>query len=134
MTAAFADTFYWLALVNPADSAHARVIQFATRYKGPLVTTRFVLLETAAGLAKPDLRPLFLTLYRQLLGNRKVRIEPCSDELFHAGFDLYARRPDKGWSLTDCTSFVVMGRDGLTDALTGDHHFAQAGFTPLLAP
>ena len=39
---------------------------------------------------------------------------------------------DKEWSLTDCTSFVVMQEEGLTDALTTDHHFEQAGFTVLL--
>jgi predicted nucleic acid-binding protein len=46
--------------------------------------------------------------------------------------DLYAERPDKGWSLTDCISFVVMRQQGITQALTGDHHFEQAGFTALL--
>lgn len=47
--------------------------------------------------------------------------------------DLYRARPDKEWSLTDCTSFVVMNECGLTDALTGDRHFEQAGFKALLA-
>jgi predicted nucleic acid-binding protein len=39
---------------------------------------------------------------------------------------------DKEWGLTDCISFVVMQEQGLTDALTADHHFEQAGFTILL--
>ena len=42
------------------------------------------------------------------------------------------QRLDKDWSLTDCISFIVMRRRGLTDALTSDHHFEQAGFTILL--
>ena len=54
------------------------------------------------------------------------------DDTFARGFDLYARRPDKSWSLTDCISFVVMTDRGLTEALTGDHHFEQAGFRALL--
>jgi hypothetical protein len=45
---------------------------------------------------------------------------------------LYFQRRDKEWSLTDCISFTVMSDEGLTDALTGDHHFEQAGFTALL--
>jgi hypothetical protein len=48
------------------------------------------------------------------------------------GLDLYRSRPDKDWPLTDCISFVVMAQRGITEALTGDHHFRQAGFTPLL--
>jgi predicted nucleic acid-binding protein len=46
--------------------------------------------------------------------------------------DLYQHRQDKGWSLTDCTSFLIMGDEGINDALTGDHHFEQAGFNVLL--
>ena len=45
-----------------------------------------------------------------------------------AGFDLYESRLDKDWSLTDCVSFAVLSRRGLTEALTADHHFEQAGF------
>ena len=45
---------------------------------------------------------------------------------------LFARRPDKHWSLTYCISFVVMTERRLTDALTGDHHFEQAGYRALL--
>ena len=48
------------------------------------------------------------------------------------GVALYAERPDKDWSLTDCISFVVMRKMDITEALTGDRHFEQAGFTALL--
>jgi hypothetical protein len=47
------------------------------------------------------------------------------------GIQLYNSRLDKDWSLTDCISFVVMRERGITEALTGDHHFEQAGFTTL---
>ena len=58
-------------------------------------------------------------------------VDPTRD-LFHSGIDLFARRPDKAWSLTDCISFVVMKENRIKEALTGDHHFEQAGFTALL--
>lgn len=57
---------------------------------------------------------------------------PLSPDLWRRGWDLYRSRPDKGWSLTDCISFLVMENAGLSDALTGDEHFRQAGFRPLL--
>jgi hypothetical protein len=52
--------------------------------------------------------------------------------LFNRGLDLYARRPDKSWSLTDCISFVVMADRSSTEALTGDHDFERTGFRALL--
>jgi len=48
--------------------------------------------------------------------------------VYQAGFDLFAARPDKAWSLTDCISFAVMTERGLSEALTADQHFEQAGF------
>ena len=47
--------------------------------------------------------------------------------MYQAGFDLFATHPDKAWSLADCISFGVIDR-GLSEALTADHRFAQAGF------
>jgi hypothetical protein len=57
---------------------------------------------------------------------------PASRELFDSGWALYQDRPDKDWSLTDCISFVAMRERGIIEALTGDHHFEQAGFRALL--
>ena len=44
----------------------------------------------------------------------------------------YRTRPDKNWSLTDCLSFVVMERSQLTEALTTDRHFEQAGMKVMM--
>lgn len=52
--------------------------------------------------------------------------------LFRAGTNLFRLRHDKPWSLTDCLSFTVMKREGLTEALTADQHFTRAGFRALL--
>jgi len=57
---------------------------------------------------------------------------PPAQDWFDRGVGLYSRRLDKDWSLTDCISFAVMDEFGLTESLTGDHHFEQAGFTILL--
>ena len=61
-----------------------------------------------------------------------ITIAAIDPELLRRGLRRYDERPDKTWSLTDCVSFVVMEDHGLTDALTGDHHFEQAGFRALL--
>jgi predicted nucleic acid-binding protein len=57
---------------------------------------------------------------------------PPDGATFVQGVELYRNRSDKDWSLTDCISFVVMTREGITEALTADRDFEQAGFKALL--
>jgi hypothetical protein len=89
-------------------------------------------LELGNALSTVQQRELFSRLVLHLRSHPNVRIIPASRDLLERGFQLFSHRMDKAWSLTDCTSFVVMQEEGLTDALTTDHHFEQAGFTVLL--
>ncbi|MBI2838044.1 MAG: type II toxin-antitoxin system VapC family toxin [Acidobacteria bacterium] len=132
MKEVFADTFYFLALVNPSDQAHARADEAAKEPTWRMVTTAFVLAELGDGLAEHVNRVLFLELLDLLKADRDTVIVPPTQELFDAGVTLYRGRPDKDWSLTDCISFVTMEERGIREALTGDHHFEQAGFVALL--
>lgn len=74
----------------------------------------------------------FLNTLNALQSHPTAVILGPNERLYDAGIDLYRARPDKDWSLTDCISFVVMQVRGITDALTGDLHFEQAGFRALL--
>lgn len=88
--------------------------------------------ELAAYLSATANRPLFNSLLLQLQSSSAVDFIDANQELFDRGAELYADRPDKQWSLVDCISFIVMQRDGISEALSTDHHFTQAGFTALL--
>jgi uncharacterized protein len=132
MKTTFADSFYFMALLNRNDKAHDRAVAALDQLHGGLVTSEFVLLEVADAYADPLDRPAFLEMLDDLTNDPTVTIEPASTALLSAGIDLYRRRPDKSWSLTDCISFVVMERRTISEALTGDRHFAQAGFVTLL--
>ena len=61
-----------------------------------------------------------------------ITVVPLTETLLAQGFDLYRQRSDKEWGLTDCVSFVAMKQQNITDALTADRHFQQAGFVALL--
>jgi predicted nucleic acid-binding protein len=132
MKVVFADTFYYLALVNADDSHHAEAHAYTAAFHGSIVTSAWVLTELADALAQPSTRPAFLQVLAQLRADPDVLIVPPSADIFKDGLRLYAERPDKAWSLTDCISFVVMQRQGISEALTGDRHFEQAGFVALL--
>jgi hypothetical protein len=132
MIPVYVDTSYYLALFNPGDAQYPAALEFSREDVRPIVLTDFVLLEIANALCKRDSRHIFVNLVAHLRSDPTCRIIPISKALFEAGFSLYAERPDKDWSLTDCISFVVMNRLRLTEALTADRHFEQAGFKVLL--
>ena len=134
----FVDTAGWLALLNARDGFHTQAVQIAAslrKSKVRLVTTRFVLIEVADAFAVPPLRALSVGFIDGLQSSSAVLtvdVRPVSEELLTRGWSLYSRRSDKGWGLTDCTSFVVMQEQGIAEAFTSDQHFTQAGFQRLL--
>ena len=96
------------------------------------ITTEFVLIEFGDALAAVGVRLRAASMIDALRGRRLVETVPASATLFNAALALYRNRADKGWGLTDCTSFVVTRERGLTAALTADAHFRQAGCRALL--
>lgn len=133
MRRVFADAWFYIALLDPHDAGHtaARAVCADESVAG-FVTTRWVLTEVANMLAGSRARRTCAAFLRELGTASDTRITPDSQALFQRGLALYEERPDKAWSLTDCISFLVMSDEGMSEALTGDHHFEQAGFTRLL--
>lgn len=132
MNPVFADSYYYLALVNRNDAAHKHAVELSNTARPRTITTAWVITELADAMAHSSQRGTFLALLEALETDPGVTIVAPSKDLYDAGLSLYARRPDKDWSLTDCISFVVMEQLGLKDALTADRHFQQAGFKTLL--
>ncbi|HEY8665094.1 MAG TPA: PIN domain-containing protein [Tepidisphaeraceae bacterium] len=128
----FADTFFFLALLKKDDEAHELATEIIDALHNGLVTTEWVLTEVADALASPIWRSHFVPLLDLLRNHPLITVVSSGGTLFDEGVRLYQSRPDKHWSLTDCISFVVMKDRGMTHALTGDHHFEQAGFVAIL--
>jgi predicted nucleic acid-binding protein len=130
----FADTFYFIALLSPQDQAHQRAtaIGYSISPRRAILTTAFVLTELADSISQHRYREGVMRLFETVRNRKSIRILPPTEELFDAGLTLYGSRRDKDWSLTDCISFEVMRRFHVTEALTGDKHFEQAGFVALL--
>ena len=130
----FADTFYWISLTTPDDASHRRATAFDSAIQRPsIITTEEILTEflTFFGGKGPFLRRKAVAVTRGILADQTIRVLPQTHVTFSTGFDLYASRPDKGYSLTDCISMQTMRREGITDALTDDRHFEQEGFRAL---
>jgi predicted nucleic acid-binding protein len=130
----FADTFYWVALLNARDPFHARVASFSLALGAArLVTTDEVLTEVLNWFSRsgPLWRGKAAILVHSLRSNPNVDVLSQTRADFDAAFALYEARPDKGYSLTDCRSMVALLALGVTEVLSNDHHFTQEGFTIL---
>lgn len=130
----FADTFYWLALLNPSDDWHQSALQYARQNPNiDLVITDGILDEVLnyASTRGTFMRQKALALCSRIVREPKTTVIAYTPKLRELGFSLYAQRPDKAYSLTDCISMVVMRQMDISTVLTHDKHFTQEGFVIL---
>lgn len=131
----FLDTAFAIALISPNDAFHEKALELATMIeetKSSLVTTRAVVIEVGNALSKQSLRKSAVALIDSMEADETVIIVSISDDIYNEAFKLFRSRLDKEWGLTDCISFVVMKQRKITNALTTDQHFQQAGFVALM--
>jgi predicted nucleic acid-binding protein len=136
MKRVFADTFYWIALVNPSDDWYTSVLNVSKSLgRFQIVTTDEVLTEALTFYAESGShqRQRIINFVDNILKSPQTDVIQQTHDSFLAGFSLYRKRLDKGYSLTDCISMQTMRQMGITEVLTHDQHFAQEGFVLLLA-
>jgi predicted nucleic acid-binding protein len=134
MKKVFADTGYWIALVNPRDQLHVRAVDVTRELASVLVvTSEMVLVELMNSFSDAGpLREAAGEVVQGLRGSGYVKIIPQTSQQFESALRRYQQAADKSWSLTDCASFQVMETEDIQVALTHDQHFVQSGFKALL--
>ncbi|MDQ3633875.1 MAG: PIN domain-containing protein [Acidobacteriota bacterium] len=126
------DTLYVVALLNEKDENHYKANELVEIYdKQPLIVTDAVLLEIGNTLSR-KYKTQAIEMFNEFFVSPEVEIVRLDESLFNKAFELYRDYADKTWGLVDCVSFVVMRERGITDALTSDQHFVQAGFKALM--
>ena len=137
MTEVFADTSGWASLFVDSEPHHKKDLTLMMRWRQQnwrVITTNYVLSEFI-----PLMKIRFRVPREKVLDYTKIIRAVAWVEIVHidkaldaAAWRLLENRTDKEWSLVDAASFVVMQNRGITEALTTDKHFEQAGFTRLL--
>ncbi len=129
----FLDTAFIQALLNPRDEYHDQAKQLFPRVRaaGEVLITEAILTEVGNALSAFN-RAGAVQFIQQCYRTDNVRVVGVDTALFMQALILYESRSDKAWGLTDCVSFVVMQTYRLTDAVTSDRHFTQAGFFALM--
>jgi uncharacterized protein len=129
----FADTSYWMALVNPRDQIHQKAMSVSQQLSSEsLLTTEMVLVEVLNSFSDSLYREAVGRMVASLRQDQNLTIMPQTPAQFKSALQRYQQAADKSWSLTDCASFEVMAAENIEAALTHDRHFVQAGFEALL--
>ncbi len=135
MISQFVDTSYLIALENGDDQYHEVASEnWSSLTKSPsisLVTSSYVFVEVVTLLNNHRLHTKAVEVGKNLLTSRVFDVVHVDEDLFYEAWAYFQKHKDKRYSLTDCVSFVLMKRLGITEALTFDKHFMQAGFTKL---
>ena len=129
------DTSFLIALENRSDPHHQRAKDLDRELfeqRVVLVLHWGILLEIGDGYARIGRRGKARDLFHRLRTEERYQIAPLTQNLLDTGFEIYLSRSDKEWGLTDCLSFALMESEGISEALTADVHFRQAGFEALL--
>lgn len=131
----FVDTSGWgccLSRQDPRRPAFTDFVEHVQKQGQRLVTTNYVIAELIALLSKSSFhlsRQTVILAINTIKTNPAVEIVHIDQSTDNEAWALLEKYLDKGWSLVDASSFVVMRRFGMTQALTTDHHFTQAGIS-----
>ncbi len=135
MKKVFVDTSDFVAILQQRDQLHEKALSVEEKLgKAQKVTSELVLIEVLNYFCefREDVKNFVIMSLNRYMSGTKVEVVACSSEQFQAGFDFYASRLDKGYSLTDCVSMNIMRERNISEILTNDDHFEQEGFRILL--
>jgi len=135
MKQVFIGTSGWLAVLIISDFHHANAVDIYLRLLSSghdLKTHDGILLEMGNALSGIRTRKIAKKLIDTIAESKRIELVPLTPQPLETSWNLFSERADKNWGIVDCISFVLMRQLGISEALTADQHFEQAGFFKLL--
>jgi uncharacterized protein len=131
MRRVFVDTSGWYELAVAEKPVHLLIAEAMRAPDTKFVTSTFVLHELVALFIGRRKYSMAAPIVAGIRSAPEVRMEHPDAAEEAAAWRLFLDRPDKSYTLTDCLSFVIMRRLGISEAITLDAHFEQEGFVVL---
>ena len=135
MKPVFIDTAGWACLLDRRQAKHGEAVRLmaeCAQLRRPLVTTDYVVDETATLLVARRVGGVLGEFFELIGRSSALTLTPVGPGRFREACGYLLKHRDQGYSFTDATSFIIMRELGMSDALTEDRHFEQAGFRRLL--
>lgn len=128
----FVDTSFWIAEFLPRNGRHDDAMATSLTYADRrLVTSALVAGETWTFLRRRAGHQRAMAWLDGVLGRNVVTMERVTEELEDEAWAWLRLHDERPYSFVDATSFALMRKLRITDALAFDGDFAAAGFTEL---
>jgi predicted nucleic acid-binding protein len=127
----FVDTSFWVALLSARDDRHGTAESLASTDLGPLLTSNHVLGETWTFLRRRHGHARALAGVRAVRALAPVTVHHVDDPIEADAWRWLQRHDEREYSFVDATSFALMRRRRIREALAFDGDFAAAGFVEL---
>ena len=124
MTPVFVDTSAWFAVGSNADAWHERSDELLDIHAGRLTTTDHVLVETWSLARVRTNRHAADLLVSNIVEGRLAEVLAATPRDIGAALRIGSEFGDQDFSLVDRTSWAVMERHGIEEAISFDTDFA----------
>jgi hypothetical protein len=121
----FVDTGAWVALFVEADAQHHSALAWITSNRDRLITSDYIVDEVLTLISARFRRQTAIRVGHVLFGQDLAGLIQLTDEDKERAWGIFRSHSDKEWSFTDCTSFALMQRLGISNAFAFDQHFSQ---------
>lgn len=129
----FVDTSFWVAFRNTRDSLHDEASVLLKEQVAALITTNHVRGETWTFLRRRVGHHAAVNFLDSIEQSTRVKVAQVSEDLEHEAFRWLRRHDERAYSFVDATSFLLMKKMKIREALAFDEDFTVAGFRVLRA-
>lgn len=124
----FVDTSFWIGLLVPRDRRHPDAVDIWQRSGEPVRTSRLVIGETWTFLARKAGHDTAMRFLDRTEQSSRVSVAPVDDVIDERAWQWLRLHDERAYSYVDATSFEIMRRERMTEALAFDGDFSAAGF------
>lgn len=125
----FADTSFWFGLYTKADARHAAAAKLWRTRDEPVLTSSLVLGETwTLLLRRRTAHPHAVQFVDAIRQSARVQVVRVDDSDEQTAWTWLRQHDERIYSFVDATSFALMRRRRIHEALAFDGDFTAAGF------
>ena len=124
----FADTSFWYALQERRDRRHPAAAALARAERGLIVTSNHVIGETWTLLRRRSSHAAAVGFLDLVQGLPRLEITHADEGTEDEALRWLRRHQECEYSFVDATSFVIMRKRRIREALAFDGDFSAAGF------